>query len=180
MGAKIISSLCTIIILALVARNYGTSGTGVYTLAIVYLSFFYLAVDFGLNAHVLPDLIKENFGLSFQKLLGIRIFWAFILMILASSIILFWPGVENEFKQAVLIAIPAILGAGVFACAFAVFQGKLKFELSTIATSLGALIGLGLTYFVIFLSFNNSRGDISPQNIFKRIAILSGISHIFT
>lgn len=149
--AKVISSLATIIILGLVSRNYGTTGTGVYTLAITYLSFFYLAADFGINAHVLPDLIKENFNLSFQKLLGLRIFWAFILMILASSIIFFWPGVEKDFQQAVLIAIPAILGAGVFACSSAVFQGKLKFEFSTMASSSGALIGLLLTFFVVSL-----------------------------
>lgn len=148
---KVISSLATIIILSLVSRNYGTTGTGVYTLAIAFLSFFYIAADFGINAHVLPDLIKENFGVSFQKLLGLRIFGAFLLMILASFIVLFWPGIEKDFQQAVLIAIPAILGVAVFATATAVFQGKLKFELATISSSFGVVVGLLLTFFVVSL-----------------------------
>lgn len=156
MVAKIISSLSTIIILGLVARTYGTFGTGVYTLAIAYLSFFYIAVDFGINAHVLPDLIKENFGASFQKLLGLRILWAFILMILATLIILFWPSVERNFVQAVLIAIPAILGVGIFATATSLFQGKLKFEMSTIASSFGVLITLLLTLLVVSLKLGAS------------------------
>ncbi|MDO8570857.1 MAG: flippase [Candidatus Daviesbacteria bacterium] len=151
MVAKVVSSLSTIIILSLVARNYGTSGTGVYTLAVAYLSFFYIAVDFGINAHVLPNLIKENFGSPFQKLLGLRILWAFVLMILASSIILLWPDVNKDFQQAVLIAIPAILGVGVFATSTALFQGKLKFQLATIASSFGVLITLLLTILVVYL-----------------------------
>lgn len=153
MLAKVISSLSAIIILGLVSRNYGTAGTGIYTLAIAYLSFFYIAVDFGFNAHVLPNLIKENFGPSFQKLLGLRIFWAFLLMILASFLIIFWPGVEKDFQQAVLLATPAILGAGIFATSTAFFQGKLKFELATIASSVGVMITLFLTIFVVYFKF---------------------------
>ncbi|MDO8638906.1 MAG: flippase [Candidatus Daviesbacteria bacterium] len=149
--AKVISSITTIIILGLVSRNYGTTGTGVYTLAIAYLSFFYIAIDFGINAHVLPNLVKENFGISFQKLQGLRIFMAFILMILASTIILFWPGIEKDFQTAVLIATPAILGVAVFATSTALFQGKLKFELSTISSSFGVLVGLLLTFLVVSL-----------------------------
>ncbi|MDO8639174.1 MAG: oligosaccharide flippase family protein, partial [Candidatus Daviesbacteria bacterium] len=171
--AKVISLISTIIILGLVSRTYGTFGTGVYTLAIAYLSFFYIAADFGINAHVLPNLIKENFGLSFQKLLGLRIFWAFILMILASSIILLWPDINKDFQQAVLIAIPAILGVGIFTTSTAVFQGKLKFELATIASSVGVLITLLLTFFVV--SFKFGAPDLLLAHAFGLIlaAILS-------
>lgn len=151
MLGKVISSLSTIIILGLIARNYGTTGTGVYTLALAFLSFFYIAADFGINAHVLPNLIKENFGLSFQKLFGLRILWAFVLMILAYLIIIFWPAIDKNFQQAVLVAIPAILAVSIFATCTALFQGKLKFELATIASSVGVLITFLLTFFVIFL-----------------------------
>lgn len=148
---KIVSSLSTILILGLVSRSFGTTGTGVYTLAIIYLSFFYLAADLGLNAHILPQLLKENSSLTFQKLLGLRVVLAVFLMFLGSLIILVWP-VEAPFRQAVLFGVPAILGAGIFATSAAFFQSKLKFDLQVFSSSFGAIFTLLVVWFLVTLS----------------------------
>ena len=53
---KAITSLATFIILGMVTRAYGEAQTGVFTLALTYLAFFYLISDFGINAHIVPHL----------------------------------------------------------------------------------------------------------------------------
>lgn len=151
---KAISSLSTILVLGLVSRNFGTEGTGVYTLALTFLSFFYLAADLGINAHILPSLLQENSNSSWQRLFGLRLALSGVLVVLAAIIILFWP-VENEsFRLAVLFGIPAIIGAGIFATTAALFQSKLKFDLQVLSSSFGAVV----TLFVVWLLTNSSSG----------------------
>lgn len=145
---KIVSSLSTILILGLVSRNFGTTGTGVYTLAITYLSFFYLASDLGINAHVLPYLLKEKSSTSWQNLLGLRLALSGVLVILASLIIIIWP-VDEPFRLAVLLGIPAILGAGIFASSSAIFQKKLRFDLQVFSSSFGAVLTLLIVWMLV-------------------------------
>lgn len=145
---KVISSFSTILILGLVSRNFGTTGTGVYTLALTYLSFFYLAADLGINAHILPTLLKENSTLTFQKLLGLRVILSISFMFLAFSIILLWP-VESPFRLAVIFGVPAILGAGIFATSAAIFQSKLRFDLQVFSSSFGAIFTLLVVWFLV-------------------------------
>src|SRR5581483_6053732 len=86
---KAITSISTIFILAAVTRHYGEEGTGIFTLALTYLAFFYLAEDFGFNAYVLPELLGEDTEIEWRKLLGLRIVWAIFLVTLSIIILPF-------------------------------------------------------------------------------------------
>lgn len=148
---KIITSVSTFIILGLVARNYGESGTGIYTLALTYLAMFYLLADFGFNAHVLRKVTGKKLQVrsEWQKLLGTRMIWSGVLVILALISLPFWPFATPQFSQAVLFGSLAIVGSAVFISCNLIFQKKLRYDLSVLASSLGTGVYLIL---VIWLS----------------------------
>ena len=149
---KIVTSLSTFIILGLVARNYGEEGTGIFTLALTYLAIFYLLSDFGFNAHVLKKVTGyPSTGLGagrlqvtdeWQKLLGTRIVWSGVLVALAVGLLPFWPFATEEFSQSVIFGSLAIIGAGVFVTCNLIFQSKLRYDLSVLASSVGTLFSL--------------------------------------
>src|SRR3989344_3275535 len=144
---KTVTAFSTFIILGIVARKYGPEGTGIFTLALTYLAIFYLLSDFGFNAHVLKQ--KE---MNWQKLLGTRILWSGVLIIIAVGTLPFWPFAGDEFSKSVLIGSLAILASGIFITCNLIFQSKLRYDLSVLASSVGTLIGLGV---FIYLSFQN-------------------------
>lgn len=135
---KIVTSLSTFIILGLVARTYGEEGTGVFTLSITYLGIFYLLSDFGFNAHVL----KEK-SIQWNKLLGTRILWSIALILISIGLLPFLPFATKDFSAAVMFGSLAILASGVFVSSNLLFQSKLRYDLSVLASSIGTLVGLG-------------------------------------
>ncbi|KKS69035.1 MAG: Polysaccharide biosynthesis protein, membrane-associated [Candidatus Daviesbacteria bacterium GW2011_GWA2_42_7] len=145
---KATTSLSTIIILGLVSRSFGEEGTGVLTLALTFIGFFVLAVDFGLNAHVLPRFLGKDFSLEWQKLFGLRLLLALVVTTLAVIAILFWP-IQPVFKYTALLGLVAILESAVFSTAMAVFQSKLRYDLSVFSIILGTLVTLGLVFLLV-------------------------------
>lgn len=160
---KVVTSVSTFIILGLVARNYGTSGTGEFSLALTYLAIFYLLSDFGFNAHVLRKLeiksslreVSKKLKVEWQKLLGTRILWSMILVGLAIGLLPFWPFTTPEFSKAVLFGSLAILGSGIFVTCNLIFQSKLRYDLSVLAASAGTIVSL-----ILFIFFVNSAYQI--------------------
>ena len=174
---KIITSLSTIIILGMVARVYGTVGTGILTLTLAYLSFFILAADFGLNAHILPELFKKDFSLTWQKLLGLRIIWSAILSLLAILIVFAWPvtaHIEQTslFRQSVILGAVMVVAAGVFITTTAFFQSRLRYDLNVFAIILGTLATLGLAVILVRL-------NTSPSNLILGYVLGGFVSGIF-
>jgi len=143
---KVVTSLSTFIILGVVARNYGEEATGVFTLALTYLAIFYLLADFGFNAHVLKKLKTQSSKLKteWQKLLGTRILWSSFLVILVVITLPFWPFANSTFSQAVIFGVLAIIASAVFITCNLIFQSKLKYDLSVLASSGGTLISLAI------------------------------------
>lgn len=178
---KIVTSLSTFIILGLVARKYGEEGTGVLTLSLTYLGIFYLLSDFGFNAHVLKQVTAAPLrgGLQvtdeWQKLLGTRILWSVILVGISLGLLPFLPFATSNFFQAVLIGSCAILASGIFVTSNLIFQSKLRYDLSVLASSLGGLFGLGVFIYLI------SRGFPIPYLLLGHLlgwTIIAGISLI--
>jgi O-antigen/teichoic acid export membrane protein len=145
---KVVTSISTILILGAVTRSYGESGTGIFTLALTFISFFVLAADFGINAHILSRLLKDTLTWEWQKLLGMRLFLASVLTVMAVILALFWPDQSGLFKLTVILGLAAIIEAGVFTTTSAVFQSKLRFDLSILSTITGTLLTL-ITVFVL-------------------------------
>ncbi len=138
---KVITSFSTVLILGIVTRNYGEAGTGLFTLALTYLGFFYLAADFGVNAFILPRLL-HNEKSEWQNLFGFRLGWSVILIILALAFLPFLPFSTPEFTKTVWFGTLAILGNAIFVTTNALFQRHLHYNFSIIASSLGALLFL--------------------------------------
>ncbi|MCL5784643.1 MAG: oligosaccharide flippase family protein [Patescibacteria group bacterium] len=143
---KAITSLATFIILGMVARNYNEAQTGIFTLALTYLAFFYLAVDFGLNALVLQRLDQEE-G-HWQKLLGMRFALSSILVTLAVLLVAVWP-TDPLFRQSIFIGALAIVGYAAFTSSAVIFQSKLRYDLATLTTSVGALVTLPIFFLIV-------------------------------
>jgi len=152
---KVVTSVSTFIILGIIARNYHEAGTGIFTLALTYLAMFNLLADFGFNAHVLKKVTAGPQGGGLQvteewnKLLGTRILWSIVLVFLAIATLPFWPFATNDFSKAVVFGGLAIVGSGIFITCNLIFQSKLRYDFSVLASSLGTIMGL-VTY--IFLS----------------------------
>ncbi len=146
---KVVTSLSTILILGLVTRRFGEAGTGILTLSLAYLAFFALAEDFGVNAYILPRFLKGDFSLDWRKLLGFRLLLALILIIIAAVGVLLWPSQQQGFKAITLIGIlMAILEPAIFTTCNAIFQSKLRYDLSIIGWSLSALTVLVSVFLV--------------------------------
>lgn len=143
---KIVASLCTFIVLAIIARNYGEAGTGVYTLALTYLAIFYLLSDFGFNAYVLARVhgFDDRLQAEFNKLLGVRVLLSSVLVLIAISLLPFLPFTGGEFSKAVIFGSLSIVAYAMFVTANLIFQSKLRYELSAAASSIGTLIWLAV------------------------------------
>ncbi|MDP3974103.1 MAG: flippase [Candidatus Daviesbacteria bacterium] len=148
---KVVTAGSTFVILGLVARSYGEEGTGVFTLALTYLAIFYLLSDFGFNAHVLKRVSSSELvvGSEWNKLLGTRIVWSVVLVLLAVGTLPLWPFATGEFFQAVIFGSLAIIGSGIFVTCNLIFQSKLRYDLSVLASSAGTLISLAVFIYLI-------------------------------
>ena len=146
---KAVSAFSTIIILGMIARSLGESEVGILTLALTYLSFFILISDFGLNAHILPRFIKGNINREWQKLLGLRAILTLVATLLAATLVFFWPDQSTVFTYTVLFGLFGVIQPGITLTTTAVFQSKLRFDLSVLASCFGSLVTLGLVWFFI-------------------------------
>jgi len=136
------------LILGIVSRNYGADGLGSYTLALTYLAFFYVLVDFGFNGYILGRLQQTNFSQEWRKLFGVRIVWSLILTLVAALLPqIFIPNLV-DFKLAVLVGLGTIFLNGLFFCAQALIQVKLKYEYATWPVFLSAPAGALLIYYL--------------------------------
>ncbi len=153
---KAVTSLSTLVILGLVSRHYGASGTGVFTMALTYLGFFYLACDFGLNAYMLPELLKQDRENVWRKLFGMRLLLSLVLVVLAVAILPFIPFHSDVFNKAVLFGVLAIIGNGLFVTSNALFQSRLRYDLSIIAQSLDAVPTVLFIFLLVSLNVSVS------------------------
>jgi len=146
---KIITSVITLILLSLISRSYGESGIGIYTLAITYLGFFFLAGDLGVNAYGIR--FFEKSPIFFNKILGFRIVHALLLVIIAiagsfiflvEQPLVFWSIILGSFS---------IIGSAFFVTTNLVFQSKLRYDLSVIATIVSSIVVLAIVLlFILF------------------------------
>ncbi|MDO8619524.1 MAG: flippase [Candidatus Daviesbacteria bacterium] len=150
---KVISAGSTFIILGIVARSYGESGTGIFTLALAYIAIFFQFADFGFNAHLLGKLHgdEENLQLEWRQLLGVRLVLSLILTLFAITLLPLWSFTTPELTTAIIFGSLAIVGSAVFLTTNLVFQGKLSYERSVISSSVGTLISLGLVAWFTYL-----------------------------
>ncbi len=141
---KLITTTSGFLILSAVARGYGEDGTGAFTLALAYISFFYILSDFGFNALVVGRLHEKDADLEWRKLLGTRIIWSGILTVVALLIVLIL-GFSLDFKLAVLLGSLTIVFFAVNITSHSLFQANLKYQYAVIPTLIGTLFGTFIT-----------------------------------
>lgn len=147
---KAVTSISSLVSLGIITRSYGETGTGVFTLALAYLNFFFFASDLGFNAHLLPRLEQQK-GLVFRKLLGLRLVWSLVLMFLALALLPFYPFSKTGFPASVVLASPAIILSSFFITTSLIFQKHLKYNLSSISLGVGAIWAVFMVWLISFL-----------------------------
>jgi O-antigen/teichoic acid export membrane protein len=146
---KIVTSVLTLLTLSLITRTYGASGTGLYTLLITYLSFFYLMVDGGFNGHFLAHFSEQSPKQLFGHLLGLRLVLAVVLALIAIALLPLMPFADANFSLMVMLGAVTILGFAVFVSCNAFFQYHLLYQYSVFATILSAFTSIGLVVWII-------------------------------
>jgi O-antigen/teichoic acid export membrane protein len=144
---KIITAGTTFLVLAMVARRFGEAGTGEFTLILSFTALFYLIADFGLNAFTVKRMVTESkkAPFYFSNLLGLRLCWSFLLVILAILISRFLP-YSRTFKFGVLVACLTIVTQAIVTTANVFFQSRLRYDQSVFASALGSLTTVFLVY----------------------------------
>ena len=137
--------------LGLITRNYGQSGTGVYTLALTYIIFFYLIADLSLNNYYLTKYSKTSNDTNY--LFSIRILWSVFLIILANLLVYLLPFNTPLFQATVLIGSLAIFFSGIATSTSLIFQANLKYQYFMLATIVGSLTMLITTFIFVMLKF---------------------------
>lgn len=150
---KVVGSSVMLIISIMVARAFGAEGFGDFTKITTFVAFFYLLVDFGLNAVYLQQ--KKDWA----TLLWMRIVGGTILMFVAIAALAFLPQSNNQgytglVRLGIIFFSPTILIQGLIVSANAIFQKHLRYDLATLALTVGNIMIVGLVWIVVYgLSF---------------------------
>ncbi len=124
-----------------------------------YAAMFYIAADFGFNAIALRLASGDETKLrsSYASLLGLRTIYGAGLVFIALAVLSFFP-YSPILKLGTIVTILTILTQSLFTSANLVFQFRSRYDLSVVASSVGALINLALIYLL-------SQGSLSLLGI---------------
>jgi len=158
-GSKITNAVTGLVIINILHRLYGDAGVGIYSTIIAYISFYFMPVDFGLNAIAVKHVLskhkapKEVFG----NLLGIRLLLSGILITIALLLALTLPynqktntGYSDYVKIGIILSSLSILAQAMFATANAYFQATEKYRNSFIANAISACINIAIFSALLF------------------------------
>ena len=132
-----------------IAREFGAQGYGDFTKITTFVAFFYLFVDFGLNAIYL----KRNS--DWATLLGMRILGGVLLMFLAIALLSFLPQGETQgytglVRLGIILFSPTILLQGLIVSANAIFQKHLRYDFATLALTVGNIVTVVLVWAAVY------------------------------
>lgn len=149
---KIVSAASTLIITLLIGRSLGPAGFGEFTKIFVFIGYFYTFADFGANSIFVREKSESKL---FRVLIGLRLVVSLTLAISAVAISLLLPynpqfetGFSPEVKLGIIFASLTIVTQALFTTANALFQKKLRYDLSALATIAGSLILIASTLYL--------------------------------
>lgn len=145
---KIVSATSTLIITFLIGRSLGAAGYGDFTKIFVFVGYFYILGDFGLNT-IFIKLMGEKISYIFQVMIGVRIALALFLTLLSIFIAFLLPydpqtlvGFSPLVKIGITIASLTIITQTLLTTANAFFQKKLRYDLSSLSIIIGTFVVL--------------------------------------
>lgn len=153
---KAASVICTLIGTALITRRFTESGYGLFTLMTTFAAYFYLVVDFGINAIVIRQITKYQQKIAgyFRNLYTFRFLFSIVIFLLVALFLPFVPfktGDLTLIRLGVGLSMFMIISQSLYISANAIFQKLSRYDLSNVALTAGNVFGLILT--LVFLIF---------------------------
>lgn len=182
-ASKITNALTGLVIIGAIQRLYGDTGVGIYTVIIAYISFYFMPVDFGLNAIAVKHLLDKNYNNQhvFRNILGFRLVLSLILILIAILISQLLPydpitnvGFSNLIKTGIILSALTILAQALLASANAYFQSIENYRYSFASNFLSAASNI-----LIFLYLLNQGQPIHIAIIALTISgLLGGVTAV--
>ena len=137
----------TLVVTLLIGRSLGPSGFGDFTKIFVFVGYFYTFADFGLNSIYIAKSNPQNEKLLFRVLVSLRLVMALVFVALALLVGFFLPynaaentGFSPIVRAGIVLGSLTILTQALYTSANALFQKKLRYDLSTVAAISGSLV----------------------------------------
>jgi len=146
-------------IVALLTRELGVDGFGIYRVAIAYLGLVVVLADFGLASIFVRDISRDGANQTsiVGPLLLLRLVISILVMILA-ILFSFVLGFSDETRAGILLGATGYVAYSTHLLLFGVFQQKLKQQGVIFAEIVGALLFVAVILFC--------RGKNVPASIF--------------
>lgn len=181
---RIISGIFSFLALLILAQTLGAFYYGEYTKATTYIIFFYMMIDFGINAIYLRE-AGDKAKTNFPMLLGLRICLGAVLAAIAISGMFILKtanpqGFSDLVFTASIIGALSIIGYGINMSAVAVFQHQKRYDKVVVGQSAAALAGLVLL--IIFyrqISQNPNTGVLLAAVILVTSSIVNILTFLF-
>lgn len=154
---KALGMLTTIPVSLVLANKFGAAPYGDFTKITTYVALFFIIGDFGLNAIYLQKAKNEIAEKDlWSNLLGIRILSSIGLMILTLVVLAFVPqgsdqGYTSLVRFGILLYTPVIIFQNLITTINAVFQKRLRYDLSTWAIGAGGTAVIIMLYPLLFM-----------------------------
>ncbi len=147
---KVISMGITVLVTVVVARYFGRSSYGEFSLMQNWPALFFIIVDFGFNAVAVKEIAQnwKDAGKYFMTILWMRVTFSVVLIVLLSLLLMFFP-YSGYLKTGIALSLFLILTQGLYATGNIIFQSKLRYDLSTYAYLAGYTAILFFTYMCV-------------------------------
>ena len=147
---KAVNTTSSLLVTLLIARSLGADFYGEFTKAFVTATLFFIGIDFGLNAIVVRRIVKDqaNEQEEFRNTLGLRLLFAVASLALLAVFLLLVPTADDQgysarVKFATLIFGLTFFEHASFTTANSIFQRRLQYAKSVLASVVGSLVVLG-------------------------------------
>lgn len=187
---RIVSSGAIFVASILIARAFGADGYGDFIKITSYIALFYLLADFGMNAVYLQmknaqavPAGRQDSGSVWSTLLSLRLAGSIILVFIAIAILSFLPrgsyqGYTDGVRLGIILFSPAIIFQAIITTTNALFQEKLRYDLSMVAVASGSLIALGAVW-IVSISSSSLLGPVASSLAFLLGTTLTALLGVF-
>jgi O-antigen/teichoic acid export membrane protein len=165
---KAFSMSVTMLVTLIVARTYGRSEYGEFSLMQSWPAFFFIISDFGINAISVKDLTKDwsKAGKYFGNILILRLFLAVVLVAVLAVVLQFFP-YSKDLLFGIRLSLLLIVTQSLYSTMNIIFQAKMRYDYSVIGYLIGYIVILlsivVLTFFkvsVIWVNFSYVLGGL--------------------
>jgi len=153
--AKVITMSVTMLAVVIIARSYGREGYGAFSLMQTFSALFFVIIDFGINAIAARELSKDwsKANRYLGNILIIRALFSIGLIFMLSVGLSFFP-YSTSLKAGIRLGLFLLLTQSLITTTNIFFQVKLKYDLSTIAHTLGYVFVLASILTLSYLKVN--------------------------